>query len=137
MNLVTYPAFNKHLFFIKTLRTMNYDIFIRPDTKRKSGEQITMAFVPDPIVLLNLGLCVVILLLGYLVYHKRDIISALFIGIAFGIFGLSHLNTLFVPPLFPEVTFALLRICGYLIIAAALYLLLTERPCHHEEKGRE
>jgi hypothetical protein len=126
MNLVIYHAFNKHLFFYETLRTMSSDIFIRLDTKRKSGEQITMAFVPEPIVLLNLGLCVVILLLGYLVYRKRDIISALFIGIAFGIFGLSHLNTLFVPPLFPEVTFALLRICGYLIVAAALYLLLTE-----------
>jgi hypothetical protein len=126
MNLVTYPALNKHLFFHETLQTMNYDIFIRMDTKRKSGEQIIMAFVPEPIVVLNLVLCVGILLLGYLVYRKRDIISALFIGIAFGIFGLSHLNMLFVPSLFPEITFALLRICGYLIVAAALYLLLKE-----------
>ena len=85
-----------------------------------------MAFVPEPIVVLNLVLCTGILLLGYLVHRKRDIISALFIGIAFGIFGLSHLNTLFVPSLFPEITFALLRICGYLIVAAALYLLLKE-----------
>jgi hypothetical protein len=91
-------------------------------------EDTIMAFVPDPIVVLNLILCVVILLLGYLVYRKRDIISALFIGIAFGIFGVSHLNTLFVPPLFPEVTFVLLRICGYFIVAAALYLLLKEKP---------
>ena len=89
-------------------------------------EDIIMAFIPEPIVVLNLVLCGGILLLGYLVYRKRNIISALFIGIAFGIFGLSHLNTLFVPPLFPDVTFALLRICGYLIVAAALYLLLTE-----------
>jgi hypothetical protein len=85
-----------------------------------------MAFVPDPILLVNLLLCVVILLLGYLVYRKRDTISALFIGIAFGMFGLSHLNALFDPALFPEVTFVLLRICGYLLVAAALYLLLTE-----------
>jgi hypothetical protein len=89
-------------------------------------EDIIMAFIPEPIVVLNLVLCIVILVLGYLVYRKRNIISALFIGIAFGIFGLSHLNTLFAPPLFPDVTFALLRICGYLIVAAALYLLLTE-----------
>jgi hypothetical protein len=89
-------------------------------------EDTIMVFVPEPIVVLNLVLCVVILLLGFLVYRKRDIISALFIGVAFGIFGLSHLNILFIPPLFPEVTFALLRICGYLIVAAALYLLLTE-----------
>jgi len=91
-------------------------------------EGAIMTFVPEPIVVLNLVLCVGILLLGYLVYRKRDIISALFIGIAFGIFGLSHLNTLFVPPLFPEVTFALLRICGYVIVGVALYLLLKEKP---------
>jgi len=91
-------------------------------------EGAIMTFVPEPIVVLNLVLCVGILLLGYLVYRKRDIISALFIGIAFRIFGLSHLNTLFVPPLFPEVTFALLRICGYVIVGVALYLLLKEKP---------
>jgi hypothetical protein len=28
--------------------------------------------------------------------------------------------------LLPEVTFVLLRICGYILVAAALYLLLTE-----------
>jgi hypothetical protein len=85
-----------------------------------------MAFVPDPILLLNLLLCAVILLLGSLVYQKRGTISALFIGIAFGMFGLSHLNALYEPALFPDVTFVLLRICGYLLVAAALYLLLTE-----------
>jgi hypothetical protein len=85
-----------------------------------------MTFVPDPIVLINLLLCAVILMLGYLVYRKRDTISALFIGIAFGMFGLSHLNALFDPSLFPEVTFVLMRIFGYLLVAAALYLLLTE-----------
>ena len=85
-----------------------------------------MAFVPDPILLLNLLLCAVILLLGSLVYRKRGTISALVIGIAFGMFGLSHLNALYDPALFPDVTFVLLRICGYLLVAAALYLLLTE-----------
>lgn len=85
-----------------------------------------MAFVPDPILLLNLLLCASILLLGSLVYRKRDTISALFIGIAFGMFGLSHLNALYEPALFPDVTFVLLRICGYLLVAAALYLLFTE-----------
>ncbi|MCX6684820.1 MAG: hypothetical protein NTZ37_08865 [Methanoregula sp.] len=85
-----------------------------------------MTFVPDPIELVNLLLCAVILLLGYLVYRKRDIISALFIGIAFGMFGLSHLNAIFDPALFPAVTFVLMRIFGYLFVAAALYLLLTE-----------
>ncbi|MDD1699873.1 MAG: hypothetical protein LUQ04_03650 [Methanoregula sp.] len=85
-----------------------------------------MAFVPDPIVLVNLILCAAILLLGYFVYRKRESIGALFIGIAFGMFGLSHLNTLLGLTLFPEVTFVLLRICGYLFVAAALYIAFTE-----------
>ena len=109
-----------------TLRTTCYDIFKTQNTKRKSGEQITMAFVPDPAVLVNLLLCIVILVLGYLVYRKRNSISALFIGVAFGMFGLSHLSTLLGLTLFPEVTFVLLRICGYLFVFAALYLSLTE-----------
>jgi hypothetical protein len=94
--------------------------------RKKAWGLRIMAFVPDLTLLINLSLCIVILLLGYLVYRKRDSVSALFIGIAFGMFGLSHLNALFIPALFPEVTFVLLRICGYLVAAAALYLLLTE-----------
>jgi hypothetical protein len=116
----------KASFLYETFPTMSYDIFIRLDTKRKSGEQITMAFVPDPAVLVNLLLCLVILVLGYLVYRKRNSISALFIGVAFGMFGLSHLSTLLGQTLFPEVTFVLVRICGYLFVIAALYLSLTE-----------
>ena len=85
-----------------------------------------MAFIPDPAVLVNLLLCIVILVLGYMVYRKRNSISALFIAVAFGMFGLSHLSTLLGMSLFPEVTFVLLRICGYLFVAAALYVALTE-----------
>ena len=85
-----------------------------------------MAFVPDPAVLVNLLLCVIILALGYLVYRKRNSISALFIAVAFGMFGLSHLSTLLAQTLFPDITFVLLRICGYIFVAAALYLSLTE-----------
>ena len=126
MNLGIYSALDGHLFFTDTLWTKCYEIFNTPNTKRKSGEQISMAFVPDPAVLVNLLLCGGILVLGYLVYRKRNSISALFIGVAFGMFGLSHLSTLLGQTLFPEVTFVLLRICGYLFVIAALYLSLTE-----------
>ena len=85
-----------------------------------------MAIVPDPVVIVNLILCAVILVLGYLVYRKRENIGALLIGIAFGMFGLSHLNTLLELSLFPEVTFVLLRICGYILVAAALCRVLME-----------
>jgi hypothetical protein len=84
-----------------------------------------MTAVPDLITGINLLLCMVIFLLGYLVYRKQEKISAILIGIAFGMFGLSHFSEL-TGIAFPEVTFILLRICGYILVAAALWLLLSE-----------
>jgi len=84
-----------------------------------------MTAVPDPTAGINLALCIVIFLLGYLVYRKQEKISAILIGIAFGMFGLSHFSVL-TGIAFPEITFILLRICGYVLVAAALWLLLSE-----------
>jgi len=80
-----------------------------------------MAFVPDPIVILNLVLCIVILAIGCAVYRKNNDINTLMIGIAFGLFGLTHLNTLLGLTLFPDIVFAVLRLCGYILVAIALY----------------
>jgi CHASE2 domain-containing sensor protein len=80
-----------------------------------------MVFVPDPIVILNLILCIVILAIGCAAYWKSRDINALLIGIAFGLFGLTHLNTLLGLSLFPDLMFAILRLCGYFLVAAALY----------------
>ena len=41
-------------------------------------------------------------------------------------FGLSHLSVLLGLTLFPDITFILLRICAYILVAAALWLILTE-----------
>ena len=81
--------------------------------------------MPDLINSINLLLCIVIFLLGYLVYRKQEWICALLIGIAFGMFGLSHFSVLS-GIAFPEVTFILLRVCGYILVAAALWLLFSE-----------
>lgn len=85
-----------------------------------------MALVPDPVVIINLILCVIILMLGYLVYRKRENIDAFLIGIAFGIFGLSHLDALLGLSLWPEITFVMLRIVGYVLVAVALFRILKE-----------
>jgi len=85
-----------------------------------------MAAVPDPIVIINLLLCIIICILGYLVYRKHGKVSAILIGIAFGMFSLSHLSVLLGLTLFPEATFILLRVCAYTLIAGALWLLLSE-----------
>jgi hypothetical protein len=84
-----------------------------------------MTAIPDLVDGINLILCIVIFLLGYLVYRKQERISAFLIGISFGMFGLSHFSVLS-GIAFPDVTFILLRICGYILVAAALWLLLSE-----------
>ncbi|MGD0534422.1 MAG: hypothetical protein ABR999_03135 [Methanoregula sp.] len=81
-----------------------------------------MAFIPDPVIIINLVLCVIIFFFGYAAYRKSNNVNPLLIGIAFGLFGLSHLNTLLGLTLFPEITFVLLRLCGYVLVAAALYM---------------
>jgi len=85
-----------------------------------------MVFVPDPVVIVNIILCVIILILGCLAYRKRENINALLIGIAFGMFGLSHVDTLLGLSLFPEITFVLLRIIGYMLVAIALFRIFKE-----------
>jgi hypothetical protein len=84
-----------------------------------------MTVIPDLTDGINLLLCIVIFLLGYLVYRKQERISALLIGIGFGMFGLSHF-TILSGIAFPEITFILLRVCGYILVAAALWLLFSE-----------
>jgi len=84
-----------------------------------------MTVLPDLTNGINLLLCIVIILLGYLVYRKQERISALLIGIGFGMFGLSHF-TILSGIAFPEITFILLRVCGYILVAAGLWLLFSE-----------
>jgi hypothetical protein len=84
-----------------------------------------MTSVTDPVAAINLLLCIVIFLLGCVMYRRKENISALLIGIAFGMFGLSHFSVV-TGIAFPEITFILLRICGYILVAAALWLLISE-----------
>jgi hypothetical protein len=84
-----------------------------------------MTAVLDLTAGINLLLCIVIFLLAYLVYRKQERISAILIGVAFGMFGLSHFSVV-TGIIFPEITFILLRICGYILVAAALWLLLSD-----------
>lgn len=84
-----------------------------------------MTVLPDITAGINLLLCVVIFVLGYLMYRRKEKISALLIGIAFAMFGLSHFSVV-TGIAFPEFTFILLRICGYILVASALWLLLSE-----------
>jgi hypothetical protein len=85
-----------------------------------------MALSTDPMDLVNLIFCIVILAIGYFISRKKDNYSAFLIGIAFGMFGLSHFTQLFGITMIPEVVIILVRVCGYLIVVSALWLYYTE-----------
>ena len=80
-----------------------------------------MTFAWDPIYTLNLVLCTVILVLGYWGYKKKDDKTPLYIGVAFGIFGISHLTTLLGLKEALTDVLIIIRALAYLIVVFALY----------------
>jgi CHASE2 domain-containing sensor protein len=80
-----------------------------------------MALEWDPIIFINLILCIIIVVLGYLIFKKSGEKLPLYIGIAFGLFGVSHAATLAglkVPLTLPLI---IIRTSAYLIVIYALY----------------
>ena len=73
---------------------------------------------------INIVLCVVIVIMGYLAYKKNQKTPALFIGIAFGIFGLSHILTI-VGLAESLMDFLItIRAVAYLLVAIALFIMV-------------
>ena len=81
-----------------------------------------MTLVWDPIYIVNLVLCILILILGIWGYKKKkgDMIP-LCIGIAFGLFGISHLATLLGLKATLTEVLIVIRTLAYLIVIFALY----------------
>jgi uncharacterized membrane protein (UPF0136 family) len=87
-----------------------------------------VAFVWDTMTFVNLVLCGAILILGVIGYQKRDSNASLYIGIAFGLFGISHLATLMGYREILENILIWVRTIGYLVvILAVINLLFLER----------
>ena len=87
-----------------------------------------MEFVWDPIYGVNLVLCVVILILGVWGYTKKkgDLVP-LSIGVAFGLFGISHLATLFDLKDDLEEVLIVIRTIAYILVIFALYIYLARK----------
>jgi len=80
-----------------------------------------MALEWDPITFINLILCIIIVVLGYLCYRKMREPLPLYIGAAFGLFGVSHAATLAgfrVPWTIPLI---IVRTLAYLLVIIALW----------------
>ena len=86
-----------------------------------------MALVLDPIYIVNLTLCIIIFLLGFFGYRKNGNPVPLYVGIAFGLFGVSHLATILGLKYALEAFLIVIRTVAYLLVIFALYTILNRR----------
>ena len=76
----------------------------------------------DPLILVNLILCIVILVFGIISWQRKKSQIALLVGIAFGLFGLSHLATLLGLNTSLSAVLIVIRTLAYLLVAYAMFL---------------
>ena len=81
----------------------------------------------DPITTTNFVLCIVILVLGIWAYGKKKNDVPLYIGIAFGLFALSHLMTLLGLAAGLTVFLIIIRLIAYLLVVTALCRILVKK----------
>ncbi|MGD2248838.1 MAG: hypothetical protein PVF58_10575 [Candidatus Methanofastidiosia archaeon] len=75
----------------------------------------------DPIYVVNLLLCIIIVILGYWGYKKSNDNVPLYIAFAFGLFGLSHLSILLGLKETLGTVLIIIRLLAYLTVVYALY----------------
>ncbi len=80
----------------------------------------------EPIYIVNLILCIVIFALGYVGYTKSKNKLPLYIGIAFGLFGLSHLATIVGLKVALGTILIIIRTIAYLLVVYALYAFVKK-----------
>lgn len=78
-----------------------------------------MAF--DMVTSVNLALCVLITLAGYLAYRKEKAASWLYLALAFSLFALSHIVTLAGATDSLYEPMVAIRALGYLLVLFAVY----------------
>ena len=83
-----------------------------------------MAIEWDPILFVNLVLCIIIVLLGIICYHRSHESLPLFIAAAFGLFGISHAATLLGYRVPLTVPLIIIRALAYLLVVYALVMHL-------------
>jgi hypothetical protein len=80
-----------------------------------------MNIVWDPIWTINLILCIIILIFGILARKKAKSPFPLYIGLAFGLFGLSHLANILGLKTSLSTVMIVVRILAYLLVTFAVY----------------
>jgi hypothetical protein len=82
-----------------------------------------MQFVWDTQYVINLILCIVILVFGIIAWQRSKNLVPLYVGIAFGLFGLSHLATLLSLKTALNTLLIIIRLLAYLLVTYAVYLM--------------
>jgi hypothetical protein len=86
-----------------------------------------MTFTLDPIYLNNFMLCIVIVVLGGVGYARSKNEALLFIGIAFALFAVSHMLTLWGLQATLTTFLIVIRVIAYVLVAVAVYRLAFKR----------
>jgi uncharacterized membrane protein (UPF0136 family) len=79
----------------------------------------------DPVVLTNLILCIIILGMGIWEYIRTRSRVELSVGVAFGLFGVSHLLTLLGLSAGLTVPLIIIRTLAYLLVIFGLYTAIA------------
>jgi len=80
----------------------------------------------DPVTLVNLMLCIVIVAITTLGYVKIRSATPLYIGAGFFLFGVSHVATLLGLKTTLETEMIIVRALGYIIVCVGVYLIIRE-----------
>ena len=78
-------------------------------------------------LIVNLALCIIILGLGIWGYSKKKYDVPLYIGIAFGIFGISHLLKILGLAEGIATLLIIIRLIAYLFVIFALYRVIARK----------
>ena len=76
---------------------------------------------------INFILCVIILVLGIWLYAKKKYDVPLYIGVAFGLFGVSHLLTILGLAASVVTFLIVVRLIAYLLVIFALYRIMAKK----------
>jgi hypothetical protein len=82
-----------------------------------------MQFHWDTVTFINLVLCIVILVFGIIGWQRSKNLVPLYIAIAFGLFGLSHLATLLGLSASLNSLLIVIRLLAYLLVTYTVYLM--------------
>ena len=79
-----------------------------------------MVCVTDPVTVINLSLCIIVVVLGFMGFRKNNDKASMAVGVAFGLFALSHLITLMGMGVRLSNLVIIIRMLAYLIVVIAL-----------------